>query len=110
MRRAISCPEGLRGPASTIVASRLLMAGRRSIRSSALWTCAAFRRTTSIYYKAWWGAEPVLHLFPHWNWEERMGEPMTVWVHSNLDEVELFLNGKSLGSKKVSRWGTWSGR
>jgi beta-galactosidase len=53
------------------------------------------------YYKAWWGTEPVLHLFPHWNWEERIGEPVEVWVHSNLDEVELFLNGKSLGSKKV---------
>jgi beta-galactosidase len=54
-----------------------------------------------FYYKAWWGAEPVLHLFPHWNWEERIGEPIEVWVHSNLDEVELFLNGVSLGSKKV---------
>jgi beta-galactosidase len=53
------------------------------------------------YYKAWWGAEPALHLFPHWNWEERIGEPVEVWVHSNLDEVELLLNGKSLGSKKV---------
>jgi beta-galactosidase len=54
-----------------------------------------------FYYKAWWGTEPVLHLFPHWNWEERIGEPVEVWVHSNLNEVELFLNGKSLGSKKV---------
>jgi len=53
------------------------------------------------YYKAWWGTEPVLHLFPHWNWEERIGEPVEVWVHSNLEEVELLLNGKSLGSKKV---------
>ncbi len=54
------------------------------------------------YYKAWWGAEPVLHLFPHWNWEERLGEPVEVWVHSNLEEIELFLNGISLGSKKVT--------
>jgi beta-galactosidase len=53
------------------------------------------------YYKAWWGAEPALHLFPHWNWEQRIGEPVDVWVHSNLDEVELFLNGKSLGNRKV---------
>ena len=43
----------------------------------------------------------MLHLFPHWNWEEREGEIIKVWVHSNLDEVELFLNGKSQGSKKV---------
>lgn len=60
-----------------------------------------FPKNNFYYYKAWWGNEPVLHLFPHWNWEERDGEPIKVWVHSNLEEVELFLNGKSQGSKKV---------
>jgi beta-galactosidase len=60
-----------------------------------------FPKDNFFYYKAWWGADPVLHLFPHWNWEERKGEPVSVWVHSNLDEVELLLNGKSLGSQKV---------
>jgi beta-galactosidase len=60
-----------------------------------------FPKDNYFYYKAWWGNEPVLHLFPHWNWEEREGEIISVWVHSNLDEVELFLNGKSQGSKKV---------
>jgi beta-galactosidase len=65
-----------------------------------------FPKDTFFYYKSWWGSEPVLHLFPHWNWEERNGEPISVWVHSNLDEVELFHNGKSLGSHSL----TWSGR
>ena len=60
-----------------------------------------FPKDNFYYYKAWWGTEPVLHLFPHWNWDERYGEPIPVWVHSNLDSVELFLNGKSQGSKKV---------
>jgi len=60
-----------------------------------------FPKDNFYYYKAWWGSEPVLHLFPHWNWEQREGEPISVWVHSNLDSVELFLNGKSLGSKEV---------
>jgi beta-galactosidase len=60
-----------------------------------------FPKDDFYYYKAWWGSEPVLHLFPHWNWEGREGEPIVVWVHSNLDSVELFLNGKSQGSKKV---------
>ena len=63
-------------------------------------TCG-FPKDNFYYYKAWWGSEPVLHLFPHWNWEQREGEPIAVWVHSNLDSVELFLNGKSQGSKKV---------
>jgi beta-galactosidase len=60
-----------------------------------------FPKDNYFYYKAWWGNEPVLHLFPHWNWEEREGEIVKVWVHSNLDEVELLLNGKSQGSQKV---------
>ncbi len=60
-----------------------------------------FPKDNFYYYKAWWGTEPVLHLFPHWNWGGREGEPTAVWVHSNLDSVELFLNGKSQGSKKV---------
>ena len=64
-----------------------------------------FPKDNYFYYKAWWGTEPVLHLFPHWNWEDRIGEIVPVWVHSNLDEVELFLNGKSLGSQKVSPLG-----
>ncbi len=60
-----------------------------------------FPKDNFYYYKAWWGAEPVLHLFPHWNWDERFGEPIPVWVHSNLDSVELFLNGKSQGAQNV---------
>jgi beta-galactosidase len=60
-----------------------------------------FPKDNFYYYKAWWGSEPVLHLFPHWNWEQREGETISVWVHSNLDEVEVFLNNKSQGSQKV---------
>jgi beta-galactosidase len=60
-----------------------------------------FPKDNFYYYKAWWGSEPVLHLFPHWNWDEREGEPISVWVHSNLDSVEVFLNGKSQGSQNV---------
>jgi beta-galactosidase len=62
-----------------------------------------FPKDNFFYYKSWWTKEPVLHLFPHWNWEGREGEEISVWVHSNLDEVELFLNGKSLGRQKVTR-------
>ncbi|MGA3344850.1 MAG: beta-galactosidase GalA [Terracidiphilus sp.] len=64
-----------------------------------------FPKDSYFYYKSWWGAEPVLHLFPHWNFAGKEGEEIPVWVHSNLDEVELFLNGKSLGSQQVPRLG-----
>jgi beta-galactosidase len=60
-----------------------------------------FPKDNFYYYKSWWGEEPVLHLFPHWNWDQREGELISVWVHSNLDEVELYLNGQSQGSQKV---------
>ena len=64
-----------------------------------------FPKDNFFYYKSWWTKEPVLHLFPHWNWEGREGEEISVWVHSNLDEVELLLNGKSQGRQKVARLG-----
>ena len=63
-------------------------------------TCG-FPKDNFYYYKSWWGRDPVLHLFPHWNWAQRFGEPVSVWVHTNLEEVELFLNGRSQGRRKV---------
>ena len=66
-------------------------------------TCG-FPKDNYFYYKAWWGNEPVLHLFPHWNWpQSRQGQDVSVWCHTNLDSVELFLNGKSLGTQNVTR-------
>ena len=64
-----------------------------------------FPKDTSYYYRAWWRSEPMLHLFPHWNFEGREGDLISVWVYSNLDEVELFANGKSQGRQKVPRLG-----
>jgi beta-galactosidase len=64
-----------------------------------------FPKDSFYYYKAWWGKDPVLHLFPHWNFTGREGDEIPVWVHSNLDEVELFVNGKSVGSQKVPHLG-----
>jgi beta-galactosidase len=65
-------------------------------------TCG-FPKDNFYYYKAWWRPEPLLHLFPHWNWSGKEGQEIEVWAHSNLDRVELFLNGKSLGSQDVPR-------
>lgn len=62
-----------------------------------------FPKDNYYYYQAWWGTEPVLHLFPHWDWPGREGRPVDVWVHSNCEAVELFLNGRSLGSKTIAR-------
>ena len=64
-----------------------------------------FPKDTFYYYKAWWRTEPSLHLFPHWNFEGREGDMIPVWVYSNMDEVELLVNGQSLGSQKVPHLG-----
>ena len=67
-------------------------------------TCG-FPKDNFFYYRAWWGKQPSLHLFPHWNFEGMEGDEIPVWVYSNLDEVELLVNGKSLGSQKVPHLG-----
>ncbi len=67
-------------------------------------TCG-FPKDSFFYYKAWWGKEPVLHLFPHWNFAGQEGDEIRVWVHSNLDAVELYVNGKSQGSQQVPSLG-----
>nr|WP_315382330.1 beta-galactosidase GalA [uncultured Sphingomonas sp.] len=60
-----------------------------------------FPKDYYYYYRAWWRAEPSLHLFPHWNWEGREGETVSVWVYSNCDTVELLVNGRSMGTQSV---------
>jgi beta-galactosidase len=65
-------------------------------------TCG-FPKDIFYYYKSWWSSDPVLHLFPHWNWAGKEGQPFDVWCYTNLPSVELFLNGKSLGRKNVER-------
>jgi beta-galactosidase len=62
------------------------------------------------YYKAWWSGQDVLHILPHWTWAGKEGQNISVWCYSNLDEVELSLNGKSLGRKPMPRNGhlEWS--
>jgi beta-galactosidase len=62
-----------------------------------------FPKDSYYYYKAWWGDKPTVHVFPHWNWKGKEGKPINVWVHSNCDQVELFLNGDSLGVKTMPR-------
>ncbi len=65
-------------------------------------TCG-FPKDSFYYYQSWWTAKPVLHVFPHWNWPGMDGKEIAVWVYSNLDKVELFHNGKSLGAKDVKK-------
>ncbi|MEQ1799242.1 MAG: DUF4982 domain-containing protein, partial [Lacibacter sp.] len=60
-----------------------------------------FAKDNMYYLKSWWTDESTLHILPHWNWKGKEGQEMDVWVYSNCDEVELFLNKKSLGKKRM---------
>lgn len=64
-----------------------------------------FPKDNVYYLKAWWQDEPVLHILPHWNWPGREGERINVWVYSNCEDVELMLNGASLGRKTMPQNG-----
>ena len=67
-------------------------------------TCG-FPKDNAWYYKAWWTDEPVLHLLPHWNWQGKEGKEIDVRCYSNHEDVELFLNGTSLGRQTMPRLG-----
>jgi beta-galactosidase len=60
-----------------------------------------FPKNIYYYYQSWWTDNDVLHILPHWNWNGKEGEPINVWVNTNADNVELFLNGKSQGKKDM---------
>ncbi|MET0392248.1 MAG: beta-galactosidase GalA [Chitinophagaceae bacterium] len=64
-----------------------------------------FPKNIYYYYQSWWTDKDVLHISPHWNHRDKRGQPIDVWVNSNADNVELFLNGKSLGKKDMPRNG-----
>ena len=53
-----------------------------------------------LYQARWMPNTPMVHILPHWNFPDRVGKETPVFVYSSGDEVELFLNGKSLGRKK----------
>lgn len=52
-------------------------------------------------YQSLWTTKPVLDLAPHWNWPGREGQVIPVLAYTNCHRVELFLNGRSLGEKRL---------
>ena len=63
---------------------------------------AGFPKDVYYLYKSEWTDEPVLHLFPHWNWNP--GQEVDLWCYyNNADEVELFVNGVSQGVRTKTK-------
>ena len=66
---------------------------------------AGFKKDRFYLYQSQWRPDlPMAHIFPHWNWPERVGQVTPVHVYTSGDEAELFLNGKSLGRKKKGQY------
>lgn len=82
----------------------------KGFASGALDTCG-FPKDAYYFYQSIFQAQPMLHLLPHWNWPEREGKVTPVIAYTNCDTVELFLNGRSLGTKtrEFPRQGTKGG-
>lgn len=61
---------------------------------------ANFEKDLYYLYQSQWTSEPMVHILPHWTHRTiERGTEIPVWVYSNCDEVELFLNGESLGKE-----------
>ena len=63
-------------------------------------TCG-FPKDVFYFLQSCWTDKPMLHLLPHWNWPNKIGQTIDVWCFSNCKEVELSLNGQSLGKKEM---------
>lgn len=64
-----------------------------------------------FFYQSRWTEEPMIHLFPHWNWPGREGQVIPVLAYTNCDAVELYLNDRFIGEKRLEfpRQGTSGG-
>lgn len=58
-----------------------------------------FPKDRFYLYQSQWTEEPMVHVLPHWNWENSGHDMIPVYAYTNCEEVELFVNGKSVGKK-----------
>lgn len=58
-----------------------------------------FPKDRYFLYQSQWTTKPMVHVLPHWNWENMIGKEIPVFAYTNAEEVELFVNGKSMGRK-----------
>ncbi len=66
-----------------------------------------FLQKKNAFYqnKSHWSNTPMVHIVPHWNFGGLEGEKISVTAYTNCEELEFFLNGKSLGKQKIEKYG-----
>lgn len=64
---------------------------------------AGLKKDRFYLYQSKWSDKKVLHLLPHWNWEERLGQNVPVFCYTNYPKAELFVNGKSMGTRTKNK-------
>lgn len=71
---------------------------------------AGFAKDSFYLYQSQWTSTPMVHLLPT-NWDQwHDGEEVEVWVNTNQQSAELFLNGESLGKKSFDEKETAYGK
>ncbi|CAG7650021.1 glycoside hydrolase family 2 TIM barrel-domain containing protein [Actinacidiphila bryophytorum] len=71
---------------------------------------AGFPKDMYHLFRSQWTAEPMVHLVPMDWTDHKAGETVEVWAYSNVDTVELFLDGRSLGVRRFDTKTTTDGR
>ncbi len=64
---------------------------------------AGLKKDRFYLYQSKWSATPMLHVLPHWNWPDRLGQNVPVYCYTNYPKAELFVNGKSMGVKQKDK-------
>ncbi|WP_329223108.1 DUF4982 domain-containing protein [Streptomyces sp. NBC_01485] len=70
---------------------------------------AGFPKDMYHLFRSQWVDEPMVHLLPT-TWNHQAGDTVEVWAYANVDTVELYLNGKSLGVRRFDTKKTVDGR
>ncbi|MET7455240.1 glycoside hydrolase family 2 TIM barrel-domain containing protein [Streptomyces sp. NPDC005574] len=70
---------------------------------------AGFPKDMYHLFRSQWTARPMVHLVPM-TWNHEPGDTVEVWAYSNVDTVELFLDGTSLGTRTFDTKQTVDGR
>lgn len=68
-----------------------------------------FPKDSFYLFQSMWTEKPMIHIMPHWNWNNHDGDPVAVWVYTNAETAELLLNGRSLGIQEIRSYeaGQW---